>query len=117
MLKLERIQKRVTRYILNLQFSSSVSYTSRLQSLSLLPICYWHEYLDFKLTHGLMNLSSYVIPHVRNTRLTRSSTNVKTIKYDVPKCKTTTYQRSYIVRVTLTWNIVADELNTSSTAF
>ena len=47
----------------------------------------------------------------------RSSADLKTIKYGVPKCKTTTYQRSYIVRVTRTWNIVADELNTSSTAF
>ena len=76
-----------------------------------------HEYLDlvffFKLTHGLTNLSSSVILHVRSTRLTRSSADVKTIKYDVPKCKTPTYQRSYIVRVTRTWNILADELNTS----
>ena len=38
MRKIERIQRRATRYILNLPFSSSVCYTSRLQSLSLLPI-------------------------------------------------------------------------------
>ena len=61
MLKLERIQRRATRYILNLPFSSSVCYTSILQSLSLLPICYWHEYLDlvflFKSTHGLIDLN------------------------------------------------------------
>lgn len=45
-LKLERVQRRATRYILSLPFTSSVSYTSRLQTLLLLPICYWHEYLD-----------------------------------------------------------------------
>ena len=117
MLKLERIQRRATRYILNLPFSSSVCYTSRLQSLSLLPICYWHEYLDlvflFKSTHGLIDLNPSIIPRVRSTRCTRSSADVKSIKYDIPRCKTTTYQRSKIVRVARTWNVLADDLNSS----
>ena len=115
-LKLERIQRRATRYILNLPFSSSVCYTSRLQSLSLLPICYWHEYLDlvliFKSTHGLIDLNPSIIPRVRSTRCTRSSADIKSIKYDIPRCKTT-YQRSYIVRVARTWNVLADDLNSS----
>ena len=41
-------------------------------------------------------------------RHTRSSNNPNT-KYVVPKSKTTTYQRSFLVRVTRTWNILADE--------
>ena len=39
---LERIQRRATKYILNLPFSTSVEYTTRLKTLNLLPICYWH---------------------------------------------------------------------------
>ena len=55
--KLERIQRRATKFILKLPYSSNISYKSRLQTLNLIPICYWHELLDltsfFKLTHGL----------------------------------------------------------------
>ena len=54
--KLERIQRRATKFILKLPYSSNISYKSRLQTLNLIPICYWHELLDltffFKLTHG-----------------------------------------------------------------
>ena len=54
--KFERIQRRATKFILKLPYSSNISYKSRLQTLNLIPICYWHELLDltffFKLTHG-----------------------------------------------------------------
>ena len=58
--KLERIQRRATKFILKLPYSSNISYKPRLQTLNLIPICYWHELLDlplffFKLTHGLVN--------------------------------------------------------------
>ena len=52
---LERTQRRTTKYILNLPFLTKVDYNTRLQSLYLLPISYWLEYLDmtffFKITH------------------------------------------------------------------
>ena len=44
--KLERIQRRTTKFILKLPYSSNISYKSRLQTLNLIPICYWHELLD-----------------------------------------------------------------------
>ena len=44
--KLERIQRRATKFILKLPYSSNISYKSRLQTLNLIPICYWHELLD-----------------------------------------------------------------------
>ena len=54
--KPERIQRRATKFILTLPYSSNISYKSRLQTLNLIPICYWHELLDLtffcKLTHG-----------------------------------------------------------------
>ena len=82
--KLERIQRRATRFILSLPYSSTVSYNSCLQTLNLLRICYWHELLDliffFKITHGLVNVDLSVLPVVRKYRRTRSTTtNVKKI--------------------------------------
>ena len=44
--KLERIQRRATKFILKLPYSSNISYKSRLQTLNLIPIFYWHELLD-----------------------------------------------------------------------
>ena len=56
-------QRRATKYILNLLLTTSVCYNIRLQTLHLLPICYWHEFLDmvhfFKAVNGLA--SSYKI--------------------------------------------------------
>ena len=53
--KLERVQRRTTEFMLKLPFN--ISYKSRFQTLNLIPFCYWHELLDltlfFKLTHGL----------------------------------------------------------------
>ena len=63
--KLERIQRRAAKFILKLPYSSNISYKSRLQTLNLIPICYWHELLDltvfFKLTHGLFNVNSNTV--------------------------------------------------------
>ena len=106
--KFERIQRRATKFILKLPYSSNISYKSRLQTLNLIPICYWHELLDltffFKLTHGLVNVNSSVLPEVRKYgRRTRSSTsNVN--KYIIKKCKTTTYQKSFLIRTCRIWN-------------
>ena len=116
--KLERIQRRATKFILKLPYSSNISYKSRLQTLNLIPICYWHELLDltffFKLTHGLVNVNSSVLPEVRKYgRRTRSSTsNVN--KYIIKKCKTTTYQKSFLIRTSRIWNCLAEELDLSS---
>ena len=42
----EQVQRRATKVILNLPFHSSTSYKQRPLTLNLLPIIYWHEYLD-----------------------------------------------------------------------
>ena len=103
--KLERPQRRATKYILSLPFACSVSCTSRLQSLHLLPICYWHEYLDmvyfFKVIHGL-------VLHKKMTRSTRLTNNRKQAKYEVPQCKTSTFQTSFWIRTIRTWNTLTD---------
>ena len=116
--KPERIQRRATKFILKLPYSSNISYKSRLQTLNLIPICYWHELLDltffFKLTHGLVNVNSSVLPEVRKYgRRTRSSTsNVN--KYIIKKCKTGTYQTSFLIRPSIIWSCLVDELDLRS---
>jgi hypothetical protein len=113
--KAERTQRRATKFILNLPFTCSVDYTSRLQALQPPPICYWHEYLDmvypFKATHGLTNSSS--APRKKTTRTTRASNNTNTVKYEVPQCRTTTLQRSFWIRTIRTWNTLTDTLDLS----
>ena len=42
----ERIQGIATKVILSLPFRSEVSYKNRFLNLNLIPLCYWHEYLD-----------------------------------------------------------------------
>jgi hypothetical protein len=42
----ERIQRRATKFILKLPYVCGETYKDRLISLDLLPITYWHEYLD-----------------------------------------------------------------------
>ena len=97
-----------------LPFSTTITYSSRLQALSLLPLCYWHEYLDmvffFKLTHGQVNQSPSVIPPIRSIITTKSSSKF-TPKFTVPKCKITTGQRSFLIRSTRIWNTLADPLH------
>ena len=117
---LERTQRRATKYILNLPFSSDIDYKSRLQSLHLLPICYWHEYLDlilfFKITHGLLKTSAS--PVIQSSRRTTRSNSSNTVKYVIPRCKTTSYQKSFLVRTSRIWNTLIDaiDLHTDSLA-
>ena len=44
--RIERIQQRATKFTLDLPFFRDISYNQRLEMLNLLPVCYWHEYLD-----------------------------------------------------------------------
>ena len=44
--RIERTQRRATKYILKLPFSCTISYMDRLKSLDLLPLTFCYEYLD-----------------------------------------------------------------------
>ena len=103
--------------LLKLPYSSNISHKSRLQTLKLIPICYWHELLDVtffsKLTPGLVNVNCSVLRDVRKYgRRTRSSTS-NVGKYIIKKRKTTTYQKPFLIRTSRIWLFLADELNLS----
>ena len=105
---IERKQARATKYILKMPF-----FEPCFLSLKLLPITYWHEYLDmvffFKLTHGLVKVDINIVLRIRSTgRNTRS--NTKFIKYTDNRYRTSTFQKSFLIRSTRIWNTLADEL-------
>ncbi len=73
---------------------------------------FWHEHLDlvffFKITHAWFgNLKYPIIP----THSDYPPIHPINLKYVIAKCKTTTYQKSYLGRSCRIWNTLADELN------
>ena len=121
----ERTQRRATKYVLNLPFRCDTIYQQRLLLLDLIPLCYWHEFLDivlfYKLIHGHVSIDTNLLPSTTNNnrRETRSSDSDH-LKFSTNRCKTTTYQRSYLNRTTRLWNILPKELtgiNISLTQF
>jgi hypothetical protein len=48
------------KYILNVPFICDIEYRDHLLATSLLPLCYWHEYLDvvffYKANHNIFNI-------------------------------------------------------------
>ena len=76
--RVERVQRRVTKHILCLPFQADIPYEERLKSSKLLPISYWHEFLDLILFYKIIKNMVYVDPDCRPTpyypaRSTRSS--------------------------------------------
>lgn len=111
---MEKVQRRASKFILNLNYLSEIPYKERLLSLRILPVSYWLELLDllflFKVIHGLVSLPSGVCPAIYiATKRTRSTTNTGR-KLIVKKCRTTTYQNSYFIRVVKLWNILPNDL-------
>ena len=75
----ERTQRRATKYVLDLPFRCDTIYQQRLLLLDLIPLCYWHEFLDivlfYKLIHGHVSIDTNLLPSTTNNnrRETRSS--------------------------------------------
>ena len=44
--KIESLQRRATKFILNTHWQEDISYHERLSRLNLLPLTYWHEVKD-----------------------------------------------------------------------
>ena len=99
--KLERVQRRATKYILHLPFICDQRYGERLLNLNLLPISYWHEFLDmiffFKIVTGTFRVSPSVLPQVLVTRTTRSNSNHNVTHFISRKCNTVTFRRSFSI--------------------
>jgi hypothetical protein len=81
---IEKVQKRATKHILNLGFITDISYKTRLLQLDILPVSYWHEYLDLVFLYKITNNLTYIV---------------------IPNAKTVTFQTSFFIRTCKTWNI------------
>ena len=115
--RVENVQLRATKLILKLLFRCDVTYKTRLQVINLLPISYWHEFLDivffYKAVDNLVLIDSEALPATRqSTRSTRSSSS-NAITYIPKRSRTVTYQRSFFIRACRTWNVLPAELRTS----
>ena len=111
---IEKIQRRATKYILNLGFLPDISYSTKLHQLDLMPITYWHEYLNVVLLYNILNNLVITPENIRPmeilSRTTRHSTVKENTTLRVPFAKTVTFQTSFFVRLCKAWNILDSEL-------
>ena len=87
----ERVQRRASKFMLNLPFLCEDSYRDRLIRLELIPLSYWHEYMDllffFKAINGLVDISGDVLPKpIIPTRVTRSTSTTQLL-FRPQKCR------------------------------
>ena len=112
--RMERIQRRASKFILDLPFICDVSYCKRLQLLDLIPLCYWHKFLDlifyFKCVTGIVTVNGSILPSIQSKERPTRSTDPDCLKFITPKCKTTTYQKSFMSRCARVWNILPKEV-------
>ena len=113
-MRTERVQRRASKYILDLPFVCGITYNQRLSTLNLLPLCYWREFLDilflFKSHHNIINLSSDILPHPQYSSQRTRTANPNGLQFQILSCKTATYQKSYLIRATRVWNILPRDL-------
>ncbi len=107
------MQRRATKFILGLLFRTDIPYKRRLATLKMLPLCYWHEYLDvlflFKCSRGLIKAD--ILPEqVVNPNRSLHSNNSHLITYNIHKVRTLCHQNSFVTQVSRIWNTLPDEL-------
>ena len=114
---IERVQRRATKYILSLPYSTAISYKERLRLTELIPLCYWHEYLDLVYTYkSIVNNTDTQFNISKPVRVTRRTASSKSVLLDIPRAKTATFQSSFCPRASRTFNTLPEYLrdNTQS---
>ena len=116
--RLERIQRRASKYILDLPFISNTTYSDRLNQLQPLPFAYWLEYLylifSFECVNGIFDLKNEIVPNAAQTnKATRSTTDVSCLLYETKLCNTSTYQKSFISKTIRTCNSLPKQLRSN----
>ena len=96
--KIESLQRRASKFILNTHWQEDISYLERLSRLNLLPLTYWHEVKDLIFLScwslHVTHVDDYVKP--KGTRLTHNSSDQDVL---TPKCRTKLFQFSYFKRI------------------
>ena len=115
--RVENVQRRASKLILKPSFSCDVTSKTRLRLTNLLPISFWHEFLDivffYKVVNNLVLKDSEALPATRQSTRSTGSSSSNTITYISKRSRTVTYQRSFFIRACRTWNVLRAELRTS----
>ena len=116
------MQRRATKHIiLNLGFITDISYKTRLLQLDILPVSYWHEYLDLVFLYKIINNLTYIderaLPIMAGSGITRSESNANLVRFVIPYAKTVTFQTSFFIRTCKTCNILNSNLRTRDIGF
>ena len=112
-LEMEKVQKRATRVILSLPYRSETHYKHRLLRTGLLPLSYWHEYLDLIYFFKAMLTNDQNIAFKSSSRVTRSEIN-KGISVNIPRViNTLTFQNSYYNRTPRVFNCLPSHIRGS----
>ena len=92
---IERIQRRATKFILSLPYRSEVRQKQRILKIGLLPLCYWHEFLD--LVYVFKCLVSLSVPFISVMNFTRPRRTVssKGTLLNTIRANTVTFENSF----------------------
>ena len=115
----ENIQRRARKCVSDLYFRCDTKYEQRLLFLDLNPLCYLHDFLDivllYKLIHRHVTIDNDLLPSAtNNNRRETRSLGPDHLTFTTKRCKTSTYQRSYLNRTTRLWNILPSDLTGKS---
>ena len=64
----------------------------------------------FKLIHGIISINNNLLPSPVNIKKVTRSSSPNNLSFVTTRCKTTTYQKSYLSRSTRLWNSLPKEL-------
>ena len=70
-----------------------------------------------KIVNGLVDFDSSVSPKIRHRRPTRSTISSASVQFRNRKCRTTTFQKSFLVRSTRIWKVLTNSLDSSSYSY
>ena len=116
---MERVQRRATKFLLNLPFRTKVPYRERLQRLEMLPITCWHEIQDltlfFRIFRGDVFITTEGLVKVKQPARTTGQHNSRSgTLISIPWCRTVAFQNSFFPRTGRVWNCLsAEERNLS----
>ncbi len=98
---MERVQRRASKFLLNLPFRKKVPYQTRLLKLGLLPLTYWLEILDlvlyFRILKGEIFLDNNGLVQIKQrTRISRHNNLQSGVLVEIPRAKTVSFQNSFL---------------------
>ena len=109
--KSKKVQRRATKFILSPPYKSDISYKERLQTIHILPLCYWQGYLDMVYIYKcLVYKSDENIPIKRRGHVTRMNDITNGILLEIPRSRTVAYKNSFYIQAPSVWNTLPKDL-------